>query len=117
MKIFIKYSSFTWLSFFLGSCCTLECIAPLGPSQPYGAHWVKEGMTKESRREDIAACGAKGNESVNFLPHEVQATKQPEDPNDINGYLRLRDHWAQCMRDKGYVYLELCDVRCNYPNK
>jgi len=68
MKIFIKYSSFTWLSFFLGGCCTLECIAPLGPSQPYGAHWVKEEMTKLTRREDIAVYGAKGNESVNFLP-------------------------------------------------
>lgn len=83
--------------------------------KPYGAHWIKEGITKESRRADILACGAKGDESVNFLPHEIQAAKQTEDPNDINGYLRLRDQWARCMRAKDYVYLEHCDARCQHP--
>lgn len=115
MKIFIQHSSFIWFSFFLSGCCTLECVAPLGPSQPYGAHWIKEGMSKESRREDIAACGAKGNESVNFPPHEIQAAKQPEDPNDIKAMGRVTKKWAECMRSKGYVYLEYCDARCQYP--
>lgn len=115
MKIFIQHSSFIWLSLLLGGCCTLECVAPLGPSQPYGAHFIKEGMTKESRREDIAACGAKGNESVNFLPHEIQAAKQPEDINDFKAKERLNKHWVSCMRAKGYVYLEYCDTRCQYP--
>ncbi|MBN45211.1 MAG: hypothetical protein CMH23_01910 [Methylophaga sp.] len=72
-------------------------------------------MTKESRREDIAECGAKGNESVNFLPHEIQAAKQPDDPNDIKAMGRLTKDWAECMRDRGYVYLEYCDERCQYP--
>lgn len=31
--------------------------APLSPSYPYGARWVKEGMTRESRRVDWMACG------------------------------------------------------------
>ncbi len=83
--------------------------------KPYGAHWIKEGVTKESRREDIAACGAKGNESVNFLPHEIQAAKQPDDPNDIKAMGRLTKEWAECMRGKGYIYLEYCDERCQYP--
>jgi len=115
MRIFIQRSSFIWLSFFLGGCCTLECVAPLGPSQPYGAHWIKEGMTKESRREDIAACGGKGDESVNFLPREIQAVKQPEDFNDVMAESRLTKKWANCMRNKGYIYLEYCDARCQYP--
>lgn len=83
--------------------------------KPYGAHFIKEGMTKESRREDIEVCGAKGNESVNFLPHEIQAAKLPEDPNDFNAKERLNKQWVNCMRSKGYVYLEYCDERCQYP--
>lgn len=31
--------------------------APLSPSYPYGARWVKEEMTRESRRADWMACG------------------------------------------------------------
>ena len=93
----------------------LECVGKLSPSQPFGAHFIKNGMTKESRRVDIAACGAKGNESVNFLPGEVQVAKRSEDPNDIRAYLSLRDQWVGCMRDKGYIYLEYCDERCQYP--
>lgn len=80
--------------------------------KPYGAHWIKENMTKESRRMDIAACGAKGNESVNFLPHEIQSAKQPEDFNNVMAEARLTKKWADCMRDKGYTYLEYCDERC-----
>jgi len=26
-------------------------------SYPYGAHWIKDGMTKESRRFDFVECG------------------------------------------------------------
>jgi len=51
--------------------------------KPYGAHWIKENMTKESRRTDISACGEKGNDIVNFLSHEIQSAKNPDDPNDI----------------------------------
>ena len=28
-----------------------------GPHYPYGARWVKEGMTRESRLADWVACG------------------------------------------------------------
>jgi hypothetical protein len=30
---------------------------PLSPFYPYGARWVKEGMTRESRLADWVACG------------------------------------------------------------
>ena len=95
--------------------CDKEAYERLKYPKPYGAHWIKEGMTKESRREDIAECGAKGNESVNFLPHEIQAAKQSDDPNDIKAMARLTEEWAECMQDRGYVYLEYCDERCQYP--
>lgn len=95
--------------------CDKEAYERLKHPKPFGAHFIKEGMTKESRREDIEACGAKGNESVNFLPHEIQAAKQPEDPNDIKAMGRLTKKWAECMRSKGYVYLKYCDTRCQYP--
>lgn len=95
--------------------CDKEAYERLKYPKPYGAHWIKEGMTKESRREDIVECGAKGNESVNFLPHEIKAAKQPDDPNDIKAMARLTKEWAECMRDRGYVYLEYCDERCQHP--
>ena len=95
--------------------CDKQAYERLKYPKPYGAHWIKEGMTKESRREDIAECGAKGNESINFLPHEIQAAKQPDDPNDIKAMGRLTKEWAKCMKGKGYVYLEYCDERCQYP--
>lgn len=101
---------------FMLSGCLLERVAPINrASEAYGAHWIKAGMSIESRRADIAACGAKGQESVNFLPGEIEAAKRPSDPNDIAAYLRLRAQWAQCMRAKGYVYLEPCDRRCLAP--
>ncbi len=73
-------------------------------------------MTKESRRVDIAACGAWGNESVNFSDLEIQAEKRPGESND-NGRARerLTVLWVKCMREKGYTYLEYCDARCQYP--
>jgi len=120
----LRISTLLSLAFMLSGClygqcingpCALEHSAILKSIKPSGAHFIKDGMTKESRRMDIAACGAKGNESVNFLPDQIQAAKQPDDPNDIRAYLRLRDQWASCMRGKGYVYLEPCDARCLYP--
>ncbi len=115
MKIFIQHISFIWLSFLLGGCCTLECIAPLSPSQPYGAHWIKDGMTKENRLDDTVACGSGRTEYVLFSDEKIQAAKLPEDPNDIQAEGRLSKIWAECMRNKGYVYLEYCDSRCQYP--
>ncbi len=94
----------------------------LGPVYPYGAHWVKDGMTTESRRHDLAACGSvSGNEDVKFKDEQIQAARQAEEPNEINAYLRLRDLLGQCMSELGYQpvgdlkYLGGCDERCMYP--
>lgn len=83
--------------------------------KPYGAHWIKDGMTKESRLDDTVACGSGRTEYVLFSDDKILAAKRPDDPNDIKAMGRLTKEWAECMRDKGYVYLEYCDERCQYP--
>jgi hypothetical protein len=107
----------------LVSGCLLESVSPIDRSiKPFGAHWVKEGMTRESRRDDLAACGSvSGNEDVRFKDEQVEAARQVAEPNAINAYLRLRDLLGQCMSARGYQpvgdlkYLGGCDESCMYP--
>ena len=91
----------------------------LNSIKPYGAHWVKEGMTRESRREDSWACGAAKTmhaaDNVVFTHEEMIAAKLPEDLNDILANSRLTKKWISCMREKEYSYLEQCDARCLHP--
>ena len=72
----------------------LECVGHVQPSQPYGAHWVKGGMTKDSRLDDTALCGSGRTEYVTFSDKKIQGAKLADDSNDIKGYLRLRDHFT-----------------------
>jgi hypothetical protein len=87
--------------------------------KPYGAHWVKEGMTRESRREDSWACGAARTEHGATKPvfpkDQLKAAKLPTDLNDILADSRLTKSWANCMQSKGYVYIDSCGERCLYP--
>ena len=91
----------------------------LNSIKPYGAHWVKEGMTREDRKQDSWACGAARTEvgAVHpvFPEDELKAAKLPDDLNDILAISRLTKNWASCMRTKGYVYIDTCDARCLYP--
>ena len=102
--------------------CLLESVAPIDRSiRPYGAHWIKEGMTKESRLSDLRTCGNIGDEKIEFDPKLISAEKRPDEPNEIAAYLRLRHQLGQCMRKIGYQpigdlrYLSGCDARCMYP--
>lgn len=104
------------------SGCLLESVGPIDRNiKPYGAHWVKEGMTRERRREDLAACGSINHEDVKFPANELERARLTGDPNEINAYLRLRDQLGACMRARGYEpvgdlnYLGGCDARCLYP--
>jgi hypothetical protein len=104
----------------LVSGCLLESVGPIDRSiKPYGAHWVKEGMTRESRREDSWACGAArtviGAEHPVFPDDELKAAKLPSDLNDILAIGRVTDKWAICMQAKGYTRIGKCDARCMYP--
>lgn len=104
------------------SGCLLESVGPIDRSiKPYGAHWVKEGMTRESRQVDLTACGSISNEDVRFQQEQLEMARLPNEPNDISAYLRLRDQLGVCMSSRGYTpigdlkYLGGCDDRCMYP--
>ncbi len=89
--------------------------------KPYGAHWIKDGMTRESRRADLIACGSPDGEKIEFSQGQIVKEKKPNEPNDIAAYLRLRDKVGACMQSKGYTpvgdlqFLGGCDARCLYP--
>ena len=91
----------------------------IGPSYPYGAHWIKEGMTREQRRQDSWACGAYNNvysaDNVVFSKEQRSSARLPSDQNDYGPDGRLTKQWIACMRSKDYVYLDQCDARCLYP--
>lgn len=95
--------------------CDKQAYERLKYPKPYGAHWIKNGMTKESRLDDTLACGSGRTEYVLFSDEKIQAAKQPEDLHDSKVEERMSKQWVSCMRDKGYVYLEYCDARCQYP--
>jgi hypothetical protein len=89
------------------------------PTQPYGAHWIKEGMTRESRRQDSWACGAAKTvhaaDHVVFTPEQRQSVRTQGEKDDFGPDKRLLDQWRVCMGSKSYTYLEQCDARCLHP--
>ena len=76
----------------------------LGETKLYGEHWVKEGMTQESRLDDIVACGSGRTERILFSKEKIMSEQRPDDANDIAAYLRLRSALGKCMESKGYHY-------------
>lgn len=80
-------------------------------SYPYGAHWVKEGMTQESRRSDFNQCGGDVNlregyaEWLSSVPYETYSAGKTQHIRAI----------ATCMRSKNYVWQDSCDTRCLFP--
>lgn len=93
----------------------------LNSIKPYGAHWIKDGMTRESRRIDLIACGSINFEDVRFPEDQLKLIRLPNEPNDISAHLRLRDQLGVCMASRRYKsvgdlkYLGGCDERCMYP--
>ncbi len=94
--------------------------------KPYGDHWVKDGMTRESRLQDYESCG--GNKWLNsgFPDVVIRAETLPTDLVSTHSYnkdlidnplaeARLGKKRMICMQEKGYVWLESCDARCLYP--
>lgn len=93
------------------SGCLLESVRPVDRNPiPYGAHWVKAGITVEQSRQDSWGCGAANTayaaDHVVFTVEQTKAARLPEDANDIWADARLRKQWAACMRSKGYTYIE-----------
>lgn len=106
--------------------CALEHSRIVKNIKPYGAHWIRGGMTKESRLNDIELCGRGRSESAGFPQYAIKAETLPTDTISTKLYdqnllsnpeaeNRLAQKWSACMRSKGYVYLEQCDDRCLYP--
>jgi hypothetical protein len=96
----------------LVSGCLLESVGPIDRSiKPYGAHWIKDEMTRDSRRHDFKECGG---DSVSFKAgYEKQL-----DQTTADYFAGLNKHTLKvhaCMRAKDYIYLEQCDARCHYP--
>ena len=94
------------------SGCLLESVGPIDRNiKPYGAHWVKEGMTREGRLHDFKQCGG---DSVTFKAgYEKQRDQTTADYLEGLNKHTLKLH--SCMRAKDYLYLEQCDTRCLYP--
>ena len=87
---------------------------------PYGARWVKEGMTRESRKADWVACGGGvdlGDGFRDWITPEPRASF-------IADLERHENALNACIRAKGYDYKnpavrdtpDECDARtCLYP--
>jgi hypothetical protein len=78
--------------------------------KPYGAHWVKEGMTRVGRLHDFMGCGGATDLSEG-LPRNPKITSQ-------EFFAQFKEHvnqLAACMRGEGYEYHGQCDARCLHP--
>ena len=122
-SLLIALSASTLNGCLYGQCmngpCALEHSRIVKSVKPYGVHWVKEGMTTESRRDDSWACGAARTEPAAngpiFSNDDIALEKSVIDENDYEPRGRLFDKWGKCMQSKGYAYLEECDARCLHP--
>ena len=94
----------------LGSMSGKERIEYLKSIKPYGAHWIKEGMTRESRLGDLVQCGGDANLRHGYGMKNGQSTK-----DFFDGFNAHVDQLSSCMKAKGYIWLEKCDARCLYP--
>lgn len=103
--------------------CLSGCLERIGQIdrnlKPYGAHWIKDGMTRDQRRQDSWSCGADmtvhAADYVVFSKEKKTSARLPSDQSDYGPDDRLTKQWESCMRSKNYVYLHQCDARCLYP--
>ncbi len=99
--------------------CDKEAYQRLMYPAPHGVKWIKEGMTRESRRSDSWACGAANTiyaaDRVVFPEEDIQSARRPEDKDDFPALRRLTQQWRACMQSKGYTPLQECDARCLHP--
>ena len=75
--------------------------------KPYGAHWIKDGMTKQSRLVDWGECGGGGNLSDGYERKSGITNKEYFD-----GLNARRKQIRNCMDSKDYNWIEQCDARC-----
>ncbi len=86
----------------LVSGCLLESVGPIDRSiKPYGAHWVKAGMTNEQRLTDWTRCGGAENLSDGYEKQSGQSNSE-----FFDGLRLHRTKIRTCMDSKGYVWIE-----------
>jgi hypothetical protein len=68
-------------------------------SYPYGARWIKDGMTKESRRSDFVQCGGVENLNEGYERQSGVPAKE-----FIDGLNSRRNQLWTCMETRGYAY-------------
>lgn len=102
------------LVMFLVMICLSGCLERIGKIdrniKPYGAHWIKDGMTRESRRVDYMQCGGGADLREGYEVKSGQSNKEFFDGFNAHVYQLLN-----CMKPKGYTYLNQCDARCLHP--
>lgn len=87
------------------SGCLLESVGPINRTiKPYGAHWVKEGMTRESRLADWVSCG--GDRSGSFSP-SIKTLSDGEGAGISREQIRrrLEAEADSCMIKLGYTFV------------
>lgn len=97
------------------------CCPPIGKDYPLGARWVKDGMTRESRKVDWVACGGGANMGDGFRDW---ISSRESRKSYFDGFDSHKSHLRICMQSKGYEYREpqrpgkpdeCDDARCLYP--
>jgi len=110
----------------INGSCAFERAEIIANIKPYGAHWIKEGMTRETRLQDLASCGNSRSLSPGFpdaLIREETLSTDAASPRSYNKDLidnpqaeeRLGEKRMLCMQAKGYRWLDNCDISCLYP--
>jgi len=74
---------------------------------PYGAHWIKEGMTRETHLSDWIQCGGSAD-----LGDGVEVKSGMTNKEFYDGLRAHRTHIRSCMDSRGYAWIETCDQRC-----
>ncbi len=87
---------------------------------PFGARWVKDGMTRESRLSDWVACGGGADMGDGF--------RKWMDPESWESFWSSKqfhvEQLSTCMQSKSYAFHrqatldtpDQCDARCLHPN-
>jgi hypothetical protein len=87
--------------------CNKDAYDKLMHPKPYGAHWIKEGMTRESRAADWLQCGGEERLSDGYERQSGITTKEYFEGLELH-----RKQIRGCMGGKGYFWIEQCDARC-----
>mgnify|MGYP000379078818 CR=1 FL=1 len=83
--------------------CLSGCLERIGQVdrnlKPYGARWVKEGMTRESRKMDWISCGGESD-----LKNHYERKSGLTNKEFFDGLDAYQNQLWVCMKNRGYTY-------------